>query len=185
MQIMELKRGQKVSFIDDDITGIVVKVEENYITIETEDGFLLEASPGELIIHKELDVLNLHEEDFPDFIEEKKAGPKRKKPTSKRQKSQPPMEVDLHAHQLTSHEKRMSSFDILNLQLDTARTRLEFAIAKRIPKVVFIHGVGEGVLRMELETLLSRYSNITFYDADFRKYGLGATEVYIYQNPRQ
>ena len=71
---------------------------------------------------------------------------------------------------------------MLNLQLDTARRQLEFAIKKRIPKIVFIHGVGEGVLRQELETLLSRYNNVQFYDADYKTYGLGATEVKIFQN---
>jgi len=49
---------------------------------------------------------------------------------------------------------------------------------------VFIHGVGEGVLRTELEFLLGRYSNVTFYDAEYAKYGVGATEVYIYQNTK-
>jgi len=66
------------------------------------------------------------------------------------------------------------------LQLDTARRQLEFAIRKRIQKVVFIHGVGEGVLKTELEYLFGRY-NVKYYDADYQKYGLGATEVYIYQ----
>ena len=76
----------------------------------------------------------------------------------------------------------MTNFDMLNLQLDTARRQLEFAIKKRIPKLGFIHGVGEGVLRQELETVLRRYNNVTFYDADYREYGLGATEVKIFQN---
>ena len=48
--------------------------------------------------------------------------------------------------------------------------------------VVFIHGVGEGVLRQELETLFRRYNNVQFYDADYKTYGLGATEVRIFQN---
>ncbi|MCB0433939.1 MAG: Smr/MutS family protein, partial [Mangrovimonas sp.] len=66
-------------------------------------------------------------------------------------------------------------------QLETARRQLEFAIKKRIQKVVFIHGVGEGVLRTELEFLFGRYDNVSFYDANYQKYGLGATEVYIFQ----
>ena len=76
----------------------------------------------------------------------------------------------------------MSNFDMLNLQLDTARGQLEFAIRKRIPKIVFIHGKGEGVLKQELETLFSRYNNVRFYDADYKTYGLGATEVSVLQN---
>ena len=71
---------------------------------------------------------------------------------------------------------------MLNLQLETAKRQLEFAIRKRIQKVVFIHGVGEGVLKEELKYLFNRYDNVAFYDAEYKKYGLGATEVYIYQN---
>jgi dsDNA-specific endonuclease/ATPase MutS2 len=71
---------------------------------------------------------------------------------------------------------------MLTLQMDTAKRQLEFAIRKRIQKVVFIHGVGEGVLKTELEYLFGRYNNVKYYDADYQKYGLGATEVYIYQN---
>ncbi|GAL71031.1 putative DNA mismatch repair protein [Jejuia pallidilutea] len=76
----------------------------------------------------------------------------------------------------------MTNFDMLNLQLQTAQRQLEFAIKKRIQRIVFIHGVGEGVLREELETLFRRYDNLKYYDANYQKYGLGATEVYIYQN---
>ena len=57
-----------------------------------------------------------------------------------------------------------------------------FAIRNRIQKVVFIHGVGEGVLKLELESLVRRYDNLKYYDADFQKYGRGASEVYIFQN---
>lgn len=51
-----------------------------------------------------------------------------------------------------------------------------------MPKLVFIHGVGEGVLKSELEFLLSKYDGITFKEASYQKYGVGATEVYIKQN---
>ena len=67
------------------------------------------------------------------------------------------MEVDLHIHQLVKSTKGMQNHDILNLQLDTAKNRLEFALSKRIQRIVFIHGVGSGVLKLELEYLLKRY----------------------------
>ena len=71
---------------------------------------------------------------------------------------------------------------MLNIQLDAAKRQLDFAIKKRIQKVVFIHGVGEGILKEELQYLFKKYENLKFYDADYQKYGLGATEVYIFQN---
>jgi dsDNA-specific endonuclease/ATPase MutS2 len=55
---------------------------------------------------------------------------------------------------------------------------------KRIQKVVFIHGKGAGVLQEELKYLFGRYDNVKYYDADYKKYGLGATEVYIFQNSK-
>ena len=71
---------------------------------------------------------------------------------------------------------------MLTIQIDTAKRQLDFAIRKKIQRVVFIHGVGDGVLRAEMEYLFRRYDNVKYYDADLQKYGRGATEVYIYQN---
>jgi CTP:phosphocholine cytidylyltransferase-like protein len=76
----------------------------------------------------------------------------------------------------------MENHEILSLQLDTAKRQLEFAMQKRIQRIVFIHGVGEGVLKIELEYLFKRYENLKFYEANYQKYGLGATEVYLFQN---
>jgi dsDNA-specific endonuclease/ATPase MutS2 len=61
---------------------------------------------------------------------------------------------------------------------------LDFAIAKRISKIVFIHGVGEGVLKSELDFMFGRYENIDFRDGNYQKYGLGATEIFIRQSAR-
>ena len=96
----------------------------------------------------------------------------------------PPMEVDLHIHQLIPDCSQLGNHEKLNIQLETVKKRLDFAFRKKIQRVVFIHGVGEGVLKEELKYLLKRYDNLDFYDADFQKYGVGATEVYIYQNKK-
>ena len=91
------------------------------------------------------------------------------------------MEVDLHIEKLLPNKRGMSNYEILNLQLETAKKQLEFAKNKRIQRIVFIHGVGEGVLKEELYYLLRRYEGLDFYDANYQKYGVGATEVYLYQ----
>nr|WP_311195921.1 Smr/MutS family protein [Antarcticibacterium sp. 1MA-6-2] len=92
------------------------------------------------------------------------------------------MEVDLHIEKLVNSYRGMTNHDILSLQLDTAKRQIEFATRKRIQKIVFIHGVGEGVLKAELDYLFGRYENLKYYDADYQKYGVGATEVYLFQN---
>lgn len=182
---MDLKPGDKVELLDDELSGIVQKIEGKEVSIRTTDGFIMTFPAGELVkIDEDIDPADIEGFDFEEVLKEKKPVKKPKSQPSKlKDKKQPPMEVDLHVNQLVSSTKGMSNHEMLNLQIDTARHKLEFAIRNRIQRVVFIHGVGEGVLKMELEYLFGRYSNVKFYDADYQKYGLGATEVYIFQNP--
>lgn len=183
---MAFKVNDQVMVTDENLTGVIKKIEGNTISIETDDGFLLSFKPEELIKQHSDKSLNnqlFSNADIDSVIAQKEL-PKRKQPKRipSKERFEPTMEVDLHIHQLVKSSKGMSNHDMLSLQLDTAKHKLEFAISKRIQKIVFIHGVGEGVLKIELEYLFGRYNNVKFYDANYQKYGLGATEVYIYQN---
>ncbi|WP_424655458.1 Smr/MutS family protein [Capnocytophaga leadbetteri] len=178
--------GDYIEVLDDTIKGHIVRVTPQEVTMLSTEGFELSFRPDEVVvISEEVPIKSA----FATIDEEslrKDVLPKRrqKAPLTKREKSIPPMEVDLHIEQLVDSTRNMTNYDMLTLQLETARRQLEFAIAQRIQRVVFIHGVGEGVLRTELEFLLGRYSNVTFYDAEYAKYGVGATEVYIYQKAK-
>ena len=179
-----MKTGDRVSTINDTVNGIITRIEENLITVLTDDDFELQYSEKELIIVENSiseELLNFDKISGIISQKEEKRQKKVKKVRSK-DRNLPPMEVDLHIHQLVNNHRRMSNYDMLTLQLDTAKRQLDFAISKRIQRIVFIHGLGEGVLRAELEFLFKRYDNLKFYDADFQKYGHGAMEVYIFQN---
>lgn len=178
------KKGDKIEVLDDALKGEVLKAEGKTVYITTTDGFEMEFLEHELVkIETPIEALQ-EDIDIEEVLKEKKAS---KKPKSKKikpkERNLPPMEVDLHIEKLTTSSRGMSNFDMLNLQMDTAKRQLEFAMKKRIQKIVFIHGVGEGVLKAELDFLLVRYDNLKFYDANYQKYGLGATEVYFFQNP--
>lgn len=183
---MSLKIGDKVTVLDEAISGTISRITGKIISIESTDGFVLDFNSDELLKINEKDSLRsqiFSEHSFDEVLSEKEQNIKRRSVKVKpKERNQPTMEVDLHLHNLVKNERHLSNFDKLTIQLDTARHKLEFAISKRIQKVVFIHGVGEGVLKMELETLFGRYDNLKYYAADFQKYGLGATEVYIFQN---
>ena len=183
---MNIKVGDKVVVLDEAISGKVSKIVSDAVFVLTDDGFELEFHPRELLVQNETTPIKSHlfsDKSYNDIISEKEHIVKHKSIKIKpKERTQPTMEVDLHIHQLTDRDKHMSNYEMLDLQLQTAKRQLEFAITKRIQKIVFIHGVGEGVLKAELETLFGRYENVKHYDADYQKYGLGATEVYIYQN---
>jgi len=179
-----MKTGDRVSAIDDTVSGVITRIEGKVITILTDDDFELEYSEKELItVDNFISDEALNFDQISDIITEKEGKrPKKAKNGRSKERNLPPMEVDLHIHQLVNDHKRMSNYDMLTLQLDTAKRQLDFAISKRIQRIVFIHGLGEGVLCAELEFLFKRYDNLKFYDADFQKYGQGAMEVYIFQN---
>ncbi|MBP1841114.1 Smr/MutS family protein [Formosa algae] len=183
---MSFKKGDVVSVLDEDISGTVLKVEGQTVSVETEDGFILNFEAQELIkikSDKHIDSELFRASSLSQVISEKEEyKPKKSVRIKPKERFEPTMEVDLHIHNLTKSTKNMENYDMLTLQLDTAKHKLEFAMKNRIQKVVFIHGVGEGVLKMELEYLFNHYDNLKYYDANYQKYGVGATEVYIFQN---
>lgn len=184
---MKFQPGDTVSVLDEAIEGKVVNVKGSLVSIVTSDGFAMDFDTSDLVKTGSMKPLQqIDHQTLSTALQEKEqvGKPGKSKKISKKERTAPAMEVDLHIHQLTNSTKRMDNYDMLTLQLDTAKRQLDFAISKRIQRVVFIHGVGEGVLRTELEFLLNRYDNIKFYDADYQKYGRGATEVYIFQNPK-
>ena len=173
--------GDRVEAIDDVVKGLITAMQGNTITIATDDGFPLRFEKNELV--KIADDIRVSNYEVAQIKKQKEVPKKKRGPIPKpKERNLPKMEVDLHINQLVKNPKNMSNYEMLNLQMDTAKRQLDFAISKRIQKVVFIHGVGAGVLKEELQYLFRKYDNIKYYDADYQKYGLGATEIYIYQN---
>ena len=172
------KIGDRVSVINDTMTGTVVKLDQENITIECPDGFLYTFDSKELITSKEWNPLLRSDmkDDNGDAIP-------RKKDRYASRKGNIVKEVDLHIHELIDSEKGMSNYDKLSLQLNTAQKELELAIDKKQQKIIFIHGRGEGVLKKELRILCSKYP-VEYHDASYTEYGMGATEVIIFQNKK-
>ncbi len=90
------------------------------------------------------------------------------------------VEIDLHIQQLLDDIRGLSNADILKLQIDTFHKEIDNAIASGVKRIVFIHGVGDGVLKNELRRELQRkYAKYHYQDASFREYGFGATMVVL------
>jgi hypothetical protein len=90
------------------------------------------------------------------------------------------IEVDLHIEEIVESHAGMSNGEIIEIQLGRFETSLETAIRSKAKKIVFIHGVGNGRLKQEIQKKLERkYPDLRFQDASFREYGFGATMVYL------
>ncbi len=177
-----ISKGDKVSVLDDAIDGVVVEINGSDVTIETTDGFNLTFKSSELIKIGNTSDMNFSFNKNLVIAEKEIPKPNYTNTEKKSKKEIPVPDFDLHIEKLVKNHKSMSNYDILTIQTETAKRHIEFAIRNRIPKIVFIHGVGEGILKSELDFMLGRYDNVTFQDANYQKYGSGATEVYFKQN---
>lgn len=188
MMKMKFNIGDEVTVLDDSFGGKVKGFKGNEVIILTHEGFELSFDEKELVKINNANELKsfISSQGLGTILKEKEEPKKRSFVKEKKsRKDDFVLEIDLHIEKLVPNKRGMSNYDILTLQSETAKRQLEFAMKNRIPKVVFIHGIGEGVLKAELDFMLGRYDGISFRDADYQKYGLGATEVYIKQNPNR
>lgn len=192
---MELKVGDRVRFLNDEGEGKILGFPSaDVATVEDETGFSYEHPIVELV-----PVMNWREElkgydkvqpDVRDMVErnidsdmarkadaEFKLLYKNRDATSIRRKGEA-MEVDLHIHEILDRHEHMANSEIVSIQIEHFERMLKIAEEKKIPRVILIHGVGQGVLRAEIRNLLNQYyPNATFMDAPYNEYGYGATEV--------
>lgn len=172
--------GQKVRFVNDTGYGKVLKVEPNRILVLTDHGFENYYKPTEIVLeHGTLDMkLTVSTND----AKEKIALDKFKKRNLRKEKNNTP-EIDLHIENLLDNWEKMSNYDILQYQMRFFRRKLEKMMDQKIPKIIIIHGKGEGVLKSEIRNELMKYSNVEFLDGSYLEYGIGATEIRIRYNP--
>ncbi|HSZ71371.1 MAG TPA: DUF2027 domain-containing protein [Cytophagaceae bacterium] len=87
-------------------------------------------------------------------------------------------EVDLHIEKLIPEHSTLNAAEMLRLQLDTFEKHLDLAIAHGRSEIIFIHGIGNGILKSELHKRLGRNKQVaSFSDAKKEKFGYGATLV--------
>ena len=88
--------------------------------------------------------------------------------------------IDLHLHELIEDERNMSPKEKLDVQISHFHNEMKAAKEEKLKRIVFIHGVGNGTLKIEIRRLLDRkYKHLQYQDASFREYGYGATMVIL------
>ncbi len=118
------------------------------------------------------------EDDFKQLVKEKSAA----ETPVKVQKKKPSDEVvfDLHINELLDQPEGLSNREILEIQLEKVESEMNNAIRDHVKRIVFIHGVGQGVLKQEVANVLNRkFKKYYYQDASFKEYGYGATMVIL------
>ncbi|MDZ4822309.1 MAG: Smr/MutS family protein [Flavobacteriales bacterium] len=192
---MEFKQGDQVRFLNDAGEGKIIEFPGPGIAlVEDESGFSYPHPISELVPvgdwWKENAAYNEVQQDIRDMLERnidpeltKKATDdfnllyKNREATNIKRKGET-MEVDLHIHALLDNHRNMTNSEIVEVQIIHFERMLRIAEKKKIPRCIFIHGVGQGVLRAEIRKLITQYyPNASFMDASYTQYGYGATEV--------
>lgn len=179
LYIMSLQVGDKVSFLNEPGSGIILKLTaKGKAVVETDLGLEIEYPLKYLVPLAGAEDYALHHADEIRFIKAKIAGEKK----AKKSKNTPApkekiLEIDLHIYELVDNHKNLSNGEMLRIQIRTLKRKLAEAFRKDADKLIVIHGVGEGVLKMEVRNELRHYENIEYSDADYRQYGYGATEI--------
>lgn len=173
--------GQRISSAHEDLNGVIVGFDKNgTIKVEWEDLITQWYRPQELRAPGVAQIMKVEESIAEASLEEIGEAPKKEKEKHRQEdKGGEIWEVDLHIHELVDNPHGMPKHKIVQTQIDAFDRRLHEAIEKNIRRVIFIHGRGEGRLRNALRAVLDRYPNCEYLDADYSKYGNGATEVRI------
>lgn len=86
--------------------------------------------------------------------------------------------VDLHIEKLHTHSHLLGAEEALQLQINTFNNNFEKALSLNYSKIIFIHGVGSGLLKNHIWNILSKSKDIRNYkEAMKEKFGYGATEI--------
>ncbi|HHZ95453.1 MAG TPA: hypothetical protein EYN28_04900 [Flavobacteriales bacterium] len=196
----EIKKGDEVKFLNEVGGGIVLAVfTDGTASVEGEDGFDMKYDLKELML-----VVSREEENeaynnkLPDLasILAQDVDEKRQKAiqedfdvkyanarATNMQRRDEHMVIDLHIHELVDDMSGLQDRTKLDIQLNHFERMMRIAGEQHIRRVVFIHGVGQGVLRHQIHSRLEMYyPDCTVRQANPRNYGSGATEVLLGQS---
>ena len=189
---MKINVGDRVSFLNDIGGGTISEIINNdRVVVTDEDGFDHEYPISQLVKEGGEDYdLNTREAEkeisqkvnFEERYKQDEALRKKFKHLEKLKGKDDFWQIDLHIEKLIDSYRHKSNTDILLIQMTRFKHFLERAFDSKVPKLIIIHGVGEGVLKSEILSVLDGHHNIEYNDASYVEYGQGATEARIRYN---
>ena len=143
-----LKVGQQVVLMDSSLRGHIVSLGKK-VSIELEDGLLIEASYGEFAVTDDTELKTLKSSK----VKHNATAPRTPRPKESRS-----LEIDLHIEAIPEG-KSVPKGQQLQFQMDTFKRVIRENLSHRGMKISFIHGVGDGILksaiRKELDEVLA------------------------------
>ena len=183
-------------FLNEVGEGVVVEIKaEGIIIVEDESGFEMPYPEEELMALPSSGQESAYQKIEPDLSQviDRNVSPEKLKKArddfkvkyknpraTNMQRKGEMMEIDLHSHEVIENERGLLPGEIRDVQMAHFERMMRRAEQEKIGKIIFIHGIGQGVLRAAIRNNIEQfYPNAIFHDANFQEYGYGATEVII------
>jgi hypothetical protein len=161
-----MKIGDKVSVVDEDLSGVVTSVNGNNVVFKDEYGFTYQY-PKEKLVPK-----------ISEFYENikivKKPEPK-KTVSKKHHKNQ--LVLDLHFENLVKNPHDYDSFERLFIQKEKLMEVISFCRKNNLKRLEIVHGIGDGVLQRMVFDVLESQTNLDFYNKEILHHQSGAVMV--------
>ncbi len=161
-----MKIGDRVSVVDEDLSGLITSVHGNIVVFKDEFGFTHQY-PKEKLVPKNADL-------YENIKIVKKPEPK--KVVSKKHNKNA-LVLDLHFENLVSNPNDYDSFERLFIQKEKLVETLAFCRKNNLKKLEIIHGIGDGVLQRIVFDTLESQTNIDFYNKEILHHQSGAVMV--------
>lgn len=171
--------GDRVSILNEAMQGEILSIGPKGILVLRDDEFEEYFEANELVPVPPADfgLPSFHPDQIKRIVSEKEKSSR--KISSRKHQDPDCWKIDLHLHELLPNSTGMSNYEIVQFQLGKCEKFIEKAIRQKVPKLIIVHGVGQGVLREEVHRLLKVYGVREYYDADYQEFGWGATEVIL------
>ncbi len=161
-----MKIGDKVSVIDEDLSGHITSVHDNIIVFKDEHGFTYQYPKEKLVspnqsLYEGMKVQNKFEYS---------------KPKSKKHEPNH-MILDLHFEKMVHNPEDYESFERLFLQKDKLMETLDFCRKNKLRRLEVVHGIGDGVLQKLVEDTIKAQIDTSYYHKEILKHQSGAVIV--------
>jgi hypothetical protein len=178
---MKFHLNEKVAFLNESGFASIKSISNSNILIEDEFGF------ERYVLSSQLVKIMIDDYDIPTsakYFDKDNIAPKKIKKHSNKKRVKETVnsdvwEIDLHLENLPQDILKSPDTHYIDMQMKALRYFLERVKKNRVKKFIVIHGVGDGILKDQVISYLSRFESYKLQDGDSSKYGKGATQVIV------
>lgn len=161
-----MKIGDKVSVVDEDLSGVVTSVHGNTVVFKDEYGFTYQYAKEKLVPK---------DAQFYEHIKVIKKAEPQKVISKKHQKNH--LVLDLHFHNLVKNPSDYDSFERLFMQKEKLMEVISFCRKNNLKRLEIVHGIGDGVLQRMVLDVLESQTHLDFYNKEILHHQSGAVMV--------